>query len=102
MKDSIMESDLQIEITPAMIEAGVSELSLWENGDRPSIIVESIYQRMASVSRGSHLHAEIAALRREVAELKSMIVPLTYKPPQDGIYNQPMRYQLEALGFKSR
>lgn len=40
----------EIEITPAMIKAGVEEFCLWENGDRPTLIVESIFRQMASVS----------------------------------------------------
>lgn len=40
----------EIEITSAMIAAGVSELSEWSSGDRSSYIVESVFDAMWKAS----------------------------------------------------
>ena len=48
----------EMEITPAMIEAGVMDYCLWENGDRPELIVISIFQTMLEASRLSQKKLE--------------------------------------------
>jgi len=40
-----------LEITPAMIEAGVDALSLWDSGEDASLVVLSVFDAMLAVSR---------------------------------------------------
>ncbi len=53
----------EIEITPAMIEAGVEALALWDRGDSDEWKVWHVYQEMHK-ARASH-SSEVAAGRSE-------------------------------------
>jgi hypothetical protein len=46
----------------------------------------------------SNIQTEIAALHREIAELKSMIASLTYVPPQPGVYERAMTRATQMPG----
>jgi hypothetical protein len=40
-----------VEITPAMIEAGADALCLWEPDDSPSLVVQSVFAAMLTAAQ---------------------------------------------------
>lgn len=43
--------NLELDITPEMISAGIDALSLWETSEDASQVVWSVYRAMASAAR---------------------------------------------------